>query len=36
MCVEPPQKQPPLAEAENENQDGWLKVSYDLEKVTRY
>lgn len=36
MCVEPPQKQPPLVEAENENEDGQLKVSYGMEKVTSY
>lgn len=36
MCVEPPQKQGLSGEAEHENQDGLLKVSYVLGKVTSY
>lgn len=36
MYVELPQKQTLLVEAEHENQDGQLKVSYVLGKVTSY
>lgn len=36
MCVEPPQKQALSVEAEHENQDGQLQVSYVLGRVTSY